>query len=60
MMSANQIGSNPAAPAPRGLNKVINALMTPRSAIDLASMDPMPISETSSSADAAIAITKIQ
>jgi hypothetical protein len=38
----------------------MNALITPRSAIDLASIDPIPTSDTRRKADAAIATTKIQ
>jgi hypothetical protein len=60
MMRANQIGSSPAAPAPSGLKRVINALITPRSAIDFASIDPIPTSEIRRKAEAAIATTNIQ
>jgi hypothetical protein len=60
MMRANQIGSSPAAPAPKGLKRVMNALITPRSAIDFASIDPIPTSEIRRSAEAAIARTNIQ
>ena len=59
-MRANQIGSSPAAPAPNGRNKVMNALMTPSKAIDFASIEPIPISEMRRNADAAIATAKIQ
>jgi hypothetical protein len=60
MMRANQIGSSPAAPAPSGRKRVMKALITPSSAIDFASIDPIPTSDTKRRAAAAIATTNIQ
>jgi hypothetical protein len=60
MMRANQIGSSPAAPAPNGRRREMNALITPRRAIDFASIDPIPTSDTRRKTEAAIATANIQ